>query len=464
MTFHAWLLGAVLGAGALLVGPQRAEAVFWGNPSGHASGGLSGADATLGAVTASSLTVTNTSTLTGPVNAAGLVTASSLTVTNTSILNGNVGIGTSNPTTKVHVSSGTVTLDGNVSPSISANQQIKTTSASGFSINDAGNGVDVQFGTGGDGLGFFGTGTQDAIRFITGNSTRMTLMSTTGNLGIDDTTPDASFEVLSTQAPTEYVIAVSSQNDVTGNILNIVGSGVVTVGNNILSVNPNTFTVGIGTATPQRQVEIAGTSPGMQITGPATTTSRVFGLSEPGALAQLQVIGSGDSPATRAGRAEWTNTSATGDMVFFLGGIANPAFTISNSNTVGINLADLAEPSATLEVNGTTHLNGSLTAKGGILLNTSSPYVTFTGVTSTPTATATTASIWAIGDGAATEVKVVDSAGNVTQISPHNPEGEWVFYSENVQTGKRVYINMEKFIRRMEQITGEKFIFNEASK
>jgi hypothetical protein len=33
-------------------------------------------------------------------------------------LNGNVGIGTSAPTTKLHISSGTVTIDGNVSPAL----------------------------------------------------------------------------------------------------------------------------------------------------------------------------------------------------------------------------------------------------------------------------------------------------------------------------------------------------------
>ena len=44
-----------------------------------------------------------------------------------------------------------------------------------------------------------------------------------------------------------------------------------------------------------------------------------------------------------------------------------------------------------------------------------------------------------------------------TKISPHNEDAEWIYYSENVKTGKRVKVNMEKMIRRLEQITGETF-------
>jgi hypothetical protein len=56
------------------------------------------------------------------------------------------------------------------------------------------------------------------------------------------------------------------------------------------------------------------------------------------------------------------------------------------------------------------------------------------------------------------EVFVQDEAGNVTQISPHNEYGEWQYFSKNVKTGKVVKINMEKMIRKLEQITGESFM------
>jgi hypothetical protein len=60
--------------------------------------------------------------------------------------------------------------------------------------------------------------------------------------------------------------------------------------------------------------------------------------------------------------------------------------------------------------------------------------------------------------GGTAEVFVQDSDGNVTQISPHNPEGEWHYFSRNTRTGKVVRVNMEKMIRRLEEITGESFM------
>tara|TARA_R110001606_G_scaffold259_1_gene1036 strand:- start:4890 stop:5804 length:915 start_codon:yes stop_codon:yes gene_type:complete len=56
------------------------------------------------------------------------------------------------------------------------------------------------------------------------------------------------------------------------------------------------------------------------------------------------------------------------------------------------------------------------------------------------------------------EIFVQDEAGNVTQISPHNESNEWEYFSKNIKTGKVLKINMEKMIRRLEEITGESFI------
>ena len=56
------------------------------------------------------------------------------------------------------------------------------------------------------------------------------------------------------------------------------------------------------------------------------------------------------------------------------------------------------------------------------------------------------------------EVHVKDGAGNVTKISPHNDAGEWEYYSVNKHTGKTVRVNMERMIRKLEELTGETFI------
>lgn len=57
------------------------------------------------------------------------------------------------------------------------------------------------------------------------------------------------------------------------------------------------------------------------------------------------------------------------------------------------------------------------------------------------------------------ELFAKDGAGNVTQISPHDPEtGEWVFYSKNLKTGRVVRVNMEKLVKAVEKLTGETFL------
>lgn len=57
------------------------------------------------------------------------------------------------------------------------------------------------------------------------------------------------------------------------------------------------------------------------------------------------------------------------------------------------------------------------------------------------------------------ELYAKDQAGNVTQISPHDPEtGEWIYFSKNVKTGKVVRVDMEKLVKAVEKLTGEKFI------
>ena len=79
-------------------------------------------------------------------------------------------------------------------------------------------------------------------------------------------------------------------------------------------------------------------------------------------------------------------------------------------------------------------------------------------LSSDPSGVTNRASIYAKDVSSSAELFVRDEAGNVTQISPHNTQGEWIYYSENVKTGKRFKVNMEKMIRKLEQITGEDFI------
>ena len=77
---------------------------------------------------------------------------------------------------------------------------------------------------------------------------------------------------------------------------------------------------------------------------------------------------------------------------------------------------------------------------------------------SDPSGVADSSHIYAKDVSTSSEVWVRDEAGNTTQLSPHNEQGEWQYYSKNTKTGKTVRVNMEKMIRKLEEFTGESFI------
>ena len=96
-------------------------------------------------------------------------------------------------------------------------------------------------------------------------------------------------------------------------------------------------------------------------------------------------------------------------------------------------------------------------SSGIFTMDGTTPYITYTHVATSPTATATQASIWAVNVNSSAEMKVIDGAGNITQISPHDPTtGKWMFDSFNEKTGRHVRVpDMEKVIRLLESLTGE---------
>jgi len=139
-----------------------------------------------------------------------------------------------------------------------------------------------------------------------------------------------------------------------------------------------------------------------------------------------------------------TTTAATS----FNGGLTANTFTVDsitindNNITTNVSNADLI-----LNPNGT----GKIVADGHVRLTLQS---------GDPTADTSSGYIYTKTD-TNTEVHVMDGAGNVTKISPHNNSGEWEYFSRNVNTGKVVRVNMERMIRKLEEITGEQFIEEE---
>jgi hypothetical protein len=106
------------------------------------------------------------------------------------------------------------------------------------------------------------------------------------------------------------------------------------------------------------------------------------------------------------------------------------------------------------------------TAGGNVGIGTSAPLANAAGGKilffgdngGSPVMSSNTAGIYAMDVVGTVELFSVDENSNSTQISPHDPDtGEWVFYSKNTKTGRVVRVNMEKLVKKVEEITGEKF-------
>ena len=80
---------------------------------------------------------------------------------------------------------------------------------------------------------------------------------------------------------------------------------------------------------------------------------------------------------------------------------------------------------------------------------------------SDPSVTSDFAHVYAKDDTGSAEIFVKDEAGNVTKISPHNEQGEWEYFSRNVNTGKVMRVNMEELIKDIEKLTGKQYIREE---
>jgi hypothetical protein len=80
---------------------------------------------------------------------------------------------------------------------------------------------------------------------------------------------------------------------------------------------------------------------------------------------------------------------------------------------------------------------------------------------SDPSVSSDFAHVYAKDDSGSAEIFVKDEAGNVTKISPHNEQGEWEYFSRNVNTGKVMRVNMEELIKDIEKLTGKQYIREE---
>ena len=207
------------------------------------------------------------------------------------------------------------------------------------------------------------------------------------------------------------------------------------------------FAADDSTSTPVR------TSETLSILGSGHITTAVTGQGEIRISSTAPNMSTSDSaPSSPADGDLWWNT-ATGSLYIYLNedstASANWVETAGSGSQGGGGITSVSkDPVPTL--------GGNLNANTYNINNVSTISVATNGNPGTdPTTDSGVGYIYA--KGATAELYVKDGAGNITQISPHDGEGDWVYYSENVKTGKRVKVNMERMIRRLEQITGEKF-------
>ena len=132
-----------------------------------------------------------------------------------------------------------------------------------------------------------------------------------GGVGIDDADPDAQLEILSESAPGGFILAVSSQNDVTGNIFSISGNGNI----------------------------------GISVPAPAARLSLLTGNSGPAGLDMVM------------------GTSNPEDSLKIARGAELPHMIVKANSNVGIGVAN---PLYRLHVNGDAYFASSVTVNAGI--------------------------------------------------------------------------------------------------
>jgi len=393
---------------------------------------------------------------------------------------GSVGIGTLNPQTKVGISSGVLTLDGvgsgintatNTWVNFAGTATISdlaiatnnaTTAQQSLRITNAGTGdAGISF-TGGAvsyGFGIDNSEASDSLTLSNGTTlgtnniwkiTTAGVQTGPNNIGVGSYVPTTVVAVGAQSAGSLTagtrigVDAYGTKNDSGNSANNVIGfeaigensgsgnaagiRGLICQAYNHPSGGAPTFTYargadisiytqGAGAITTANVLHLVLDG---NASGNVTTGSGVF-IDSPTALGTLtnyraiNIAGTGGSNA-------WAVYSSTGKNYF--------------GSNVGIGVS--SQPVTKLHMSSGVFYQDGTTA-----------YHTFAMNTTTPTTTAGQASIWAVSVGGSAEMKVVDDAGNVTQISPHNSKGDWVFDSYNVKTGKKEYYNMTWLIRAL---------------
>ena len=229
-------------------------------------------------------------------------------------------------------------------------------------------------------------------------------------------------------------------------------------------------------------------------------------LADVNELNKLQIVNDGQTQVSRfihtdsENRVDFTALDGSKPGQITVANVVVTGTTTSSSNTTGalkvtggVGIAKSVNVGQKLTVHGNTVFNSNVTMSATVAGNqifydktadSLSMKIRAVGIGTTSLGTsdlgATANNVLAIGNGVAptslpdgqaylyakdvggeTHIHTMDEGGNETKLGPHNEEGEWEFYSRNTKTGKVTRINMERMIRKLEEITGETFIEHE---
>jgi len=278
---------------------------------------------------------------------------------------------------------------------------------------------------------------EDKIRFDTAGTQRM-IIDETGQVGVGTDAPEEQFHIHGSNATLRLGNGVNSgehspkiqlsemadsNGDMsygysigyngTSNNFEIKRHSNNVSGNEVLIANRNSGDIGIKTTSPEADLHVYGGNSGQTFSN-VTFAVENAGSSDSFYAFQTATAGGGKSFSITNGGKVGIGTTSPGDALDVTGNVRI-------SNYLALNCQNTVDPTGSPPLLNHAHIYSKLS-------------------------------------GGTAEVFVQDSDGNVTQISPHNPEGEWHYFSRNTRTGKVVRVNMEKMIRKLEEITGESFM------
>lgn len=190
-----------------------------------------------------------------------------------------------------------------------------------------------------------------------------------------------------------------------------------------------------------------GINDGVKVTSTATNSGYIKLVSGDGSRpGSLQVFGPSDVRYLYMGY-------TTSDLGFNLTNGANLSISGGNQIFANDNTNDIGASGATRPRTGyfgTSLVAPTITGSTNVLVGSptvpsanNTAVLVFSNNTSKPTLAANTSALYQ----KAGEQYVQDSAGNESLISPHSPDGEWVFKSSNDKTGHALYIRTERLLK-----------------